>query len=390
MDNEQFDHCPLSTTKKMEERKKSTEEFLKLIKNSRKGKLKVYIGMIAGVGKTYRMLQEAHELMGSGIDVKIGFIEPHDREDTRELTVGIPAIPLKKVFYKGHELEEMDLDSILHEHPEVVLVDELAHTNIPGSRNEKRWQDVVEILNNGINVITAFNVQHLDSMNDRVRQISGIDVSETIPDKFLKYADEVVNIDLPAEDLVNRLKAGKIYKGDRIQRALDNYFQPEKILQLRDLALRMVASQVEKKIEQSLPMQGRMPIERFVACISTNFKGAKKVIRKTARLADHYQSQWYVLYIKTSREDTEKIDLKSQRKLLENLKWAKQLGAEILTERADDIPEAIFKQAVELKVTNIVMGRPTFSLWRQLTGKNYFDKLLKRLMNTEIDVIVVF
>jgi len=374
----------------MKEGNTTEEEFLNLIKKSRKGKLKVYIGMIAGVGKTYRMLQEAHELLKSGIGVKIGFIEPHDREDTRKLIEGIPEIPLKKVFYKGHELKEMDLEAILQQKPEVVLVDELAHSNIPGSKNEKRWQDVVEILERGINVITAFNVQHLESINDRVRQISGIDVSETIPDKFLQYADEVVNIDLPAEDLINRLKAGKIYKGDRIQRALENYFQPEKILQLRDLALRKVASQVEKKIESSLPIKSRMPIERFMACISTNHVGAKKIIRKTARMADHYQAKWFVLYIKTSKEDTNKINLKSQRKLIENFKWSKQLGADVITLDSDDVPETIFQQAVELKITNIVTGRPTFSLWRQLTGKNYFDKLLKRLMDTEIDVIVVF
>lgn len=366
------------------------EKFLNLIRQRKKGRLKVYIGMIAGVGKTYRMLQEAHELLSSGIDVKIGLIEPHQREEVWKLTEGIPTISLKKVFYKGHELKEMDLEAILQERPEVVLVDELAHTNIPGSKNKKRWQDVVEILNNGINVITAFNVQHLESMHDRVRQISGIEVSETIPDKFLQYADEVVNIDLPAEDLIKRLKAGKIYQGEGIQRALDNYFQPEKILQLRDLALRKVASQVEKKIESSLPATGRMTIERFMACISTNYEGGRKIIRKTARLADHYQSQWYVLYVKTKREDAGKIDLKSQRKLLENLKWAKQLGAEIMTVNSDDIPRSIFEKAVDLKVTNIVTGRPTFSLWRQLAGRNYFDKLLKRLMDTEIDVIVVF
>jgi two-component system sensor histidine kinase KdpD len=368
----------------------SSEDFLDLIRNSKRGKLKVYIGMIAGVGKTYRMLQEAHELLNAGIDVMAGLIEPHDREEVWELTEGIPVIPLKNVFHKGHELKEMNIDAIISQHPDVVLVDELAHSNIPGSRNEKRWQDVVEILNNGINVITAFNVQHLESMNDRVKQISGIDVSETIPDRFLRYADEVVNIDLPAEDLIKRLKAGKIYKGDRIQRALDNYFQPEKILQLRDLALRKVASQVEKKIEKSLPVKSRMPIERFMACISTNYSAGKKIIRKTARLADHYQSEWYVLYIKTKSEDSARIDLKSQRKLLENMKWAKQLGAVIVTVSAEDIPEAIYGKASELQITNIVTGRPTFSLWRQLTGRNYFDKLLKLLKDTEIDVIVVF
>ncbi len=346
--------------------------------------------MIAGVGKTYRMLQEAHEMLKAGVDVRIGVIEAHGREETIALVHGIPVVPARKVFYKGHELEEMDLEAILDIRPEVVLVDELAHTNIPGSNHEKRWQDVVAILQSGISVISAFNVQHLESMVDRVEKIAGIEVKERIPDKVLEYADEVVNIDLPAEDLIKRLRSGKIYKGERIQSALDHFFQPEKILQLRDLALRQVASQVERKIEKQLPSAARMPIEKFMACISTNYEGGKEIIRKTARLADHYQSEWYVLYVQTRRESADKINLAAQRKLLANLKWAAELGAKVLRKQMDDVPEAIFQTALENKATNIVIGRPTFSLYRQLTGRNYFDKLLKKIAETEIDVIIVF
>ncbi len=303
---------------------------------------------------------------------------------------GLPEIARKRVFYKGRELEEMDLEAILQRRPAVVLVDELAHTNIPGSRHEKRWQDVEELLKSGISVISAFNVQHLESMIDRVNRIAGIEVSECIPDKLLNLADEVVNIDLPAEDLIKRLKAGKIYKGERIQRALDNFFQPEKILQLRDLALRQVAAQVERKIERNLPATNRMTIERFMACISTNHEGAKKIIRKTARLAAHYQAEWFVLYVQTSRESTNKVDLQLQRKLLANLKWATELGAKTIKIESDEVPEAIFTAATEHQATNIVLGRPTFNLYRQLTGRNHFDKLLKMIANTEIDVIIVF
>lgn len=367
-----------------------TDQFLELIKKRHKGKLKVYLGMIAGVGKTYRMLEEAHELLSRGVDVRIGFIETHNREETHRLVEGIPQIPLKKTFYKGNQLTEMNLDEILSIKPEVVLVDELAHTNIPGSLNQKRWQDVVDLLEAGINVITAFNVQHLEGMIDRVQEISGIEVRETIPDKFLKYADEVVNIDLPAEDLIKRLKDGKIYKGDAVDRALNNFFLPEKILQLRDLALRKVASQVEKKIERSLPQGNRLRLERFMACISTNHTSAKNIIRKTARVADYYQAEWFVLYVKTSGEDTNKINLKLQRKLIANFQFAKELGAQVITVREDDVPKIIFEKATELKITNIVTGKPHFSLWRQLMGKNHFDKLLKRLTNTDIDVIIVF
>ncbi|RNL94544.1 sensor protein KdpD [Sinomicrobium pectinilyticum] len=364
--------------------------FLHLIQRRKKGRLKVYIGMIAGVGKTYRMLQEAHQLLEAGVDVRIGFIETHGREETQVLVQDIPVIPLKNVFYKGRELEEMDPDAIILSRPDVVLVDELAHTNIPGSKNEKRWQDVEELLDYGINVITAFNVQHLQSMTDKVENISGIEIRETIPDKILNEADEVVNIDLPAEDLIKRLKEGKIYKGERAERALNNFFQPEKILQLRDLALRKVASQVEKKIERSLPATGRMQLERFMACISTNSESGKHIIRKTARIADYYHAEWFVVYVKTPREDVFKIDLKTQRKLLNNMQLARELGAQVITIREENIPRAVFRKAVELKITNIVMGKPHFSLWRQLRGKNYFDKLLKYLLDTEIDVIIVF
>lgn len=369
---------------------REAERFLTLIQRRKKGKLKVYIGMIAGVGKTFRMLQEAHQLLQSGVNVKIGFIETHGREETCALEKGIPVIPLKKTFYKGREITEMNLDAILSSRPEVVLVDELAHSNISGSKNQKRWEDVIELIENGINVITAFNVQHLESMVDRVECIAGIEIKETIPDKFLAYADEVVNIDLPAEELLKRLKEGKIYKKENIQRALDNFFQPEKILQLRNLALRKVATQVEKEIERSLPKDNRMPLERFMCCISTNYKSGKNIIRKTARIADHYNSPWFALYIKTQKEDSSKIDLKLQRKLLNNLKFAKELGAKVLIIREDNIPNAIFIKAQELHITNIVTGKPDFSLWRQLTGKNYFDQLLKKLSPTEIDVIVVF
>lgn len=228
-------------------REENVQHFLDLIRRSRRGKFKIYIGMIAGVGKTYRMLQEAHELLENGIDVQIGYIETHGRAGTEALRDGLPMIPRKGIFYKGKELEEMDLDRILLLHPELVIVDELAHTNVEGSRNEKRWQDVLELLDAGINVISAVNIQHIESLNEEVRSIAGIEVKERIPDKVLQDADEVVNIDLTAEELINRLKAGKIYRPEKIQLALNNFFKTENILQLRELALKEVAFRVEKR-----------------------------------------------------------------------------------------------------------------------------------------------
>ena len=222
------------------EKEESVQHFLDLIKQSRRGKFKVYIGMIAGVGKTFRMLQEAHQLLDSGVDVQVGYVETHGRTATEALLQGLPVIPRAKIFYKGKELEEMDLQAILHLHPEIVIVDELAHTNVEGSKHEKRWQDVFELLDAGINVISAVNIQHIESLNEEVKAIAGIEVKERIPDSVLEQADEVVNIDLTADELVNRLKAGHIYKPEKIQMALDHFFKSENILQLRELALKEV------------------------------------------------------------------------------------------------------------------------------------------------------
>lgn len=215
------------------EENNNVQYFLDLIRRSRRGKFKVYIGMIAGVGKTYRMLQEAHELLENGVDVQIGYVETHGRAGTEAQLVGLPVIPRKKIFYKGKELEEMDLEAILQRHPEIVVVDELAHTNVEGCRNRKRWEDVLELLDAGINVISAINIQHIESLNDEVKDIAGIEVKERVPDRILQEADEVVNIDLTAEELIARLKAGKIYRPEKVQTALNNFFKTENILQLR-------------------------------------------------------------------------------------------------------------------------------------------------------------
>ena len=219
------------------EENNNVQYFLDLIRRSRRGKFKVYIGMIAGVGKTYRMLQEAHELLENGVDVQIGYVETHGRAGTEAQLVGLPVIPRKKIFNKGKELEEMDLEAILQRHPEIVVVDELAHTNVEGCRNRKRWEDVLELLDAGINVISAINIQHIESLNDEVKDIAGIEVKERVPDRILQEADEVVNIDLTAEELIARLKAGKIYRPEKVQTALNNFFKTENILQLRELAL---------------------------------------------------------------------------------------------------------------------------------------------------------
>ena len=361
------------------DKEKNVAYFLDLIRKSKLGKFKVYIGMSAGVGKSYRMLQEAHSLLNNKINVQIGFIETHGRAETQALLTGLPIISRKKMFYKGKELEEMDVQAVIQARPEVVIVDELAHSNIPGSKNEKRWQDILELLENGISVISAVNIQHIESLNGEIQKITGIEVSERVPDKVLKMANEVVNIDLTADELITRLKEGKIYDSSKIELALRNFFQSEKILQLRELALKEVASQVERKIETEVLSNSKLRTEKFLACISSNEVSAKKVIRKTARLASYYNSSWEVLYVKTPKEDQDKISLAKQRHLINNFKLATELGAEIIQVKNSKVSGAIFKTALAQQATTICIGRPRFTLWRSILSNSIIDQLLLKL-----------
>ncbi len=364
--------------------------FLDLIRRSRRGKFKVYIGMSAGVGKTYRMLQEAHALLRNGIDVKIGYVVTHGRQETEALIEGLPVVPRRKIFYRGKELEEMDVQAIVNLHPEVVVVDELAHTNVPGSKNEKRWQDVLEILDAGINVISAVNIQHLESLNRDVRDITGVEVAERIPDSVLRQADEVVNIDLTSDELIARLKEGKIYTPDKVETALKNFFKSEHILQLRELALKEVAAQVERKVETEVTRASAgLRIERFLACISSNDKTARHIIRKTARLANYYNSQWYVLYVQTPGEATDKIPLATQRHLINNFKTATELGAEVVQVKNASVADAIIETAEKYQITTICIGKPHLNLFRIILAGSVFNALLKKLSESEVDLIIL-
>jgi two-component system, OmpR family, sensor histidine kinase KdpD len=371
------------------EKEQNVEHFLELIRKSRRGKFKIYIGMSAGVGKTYRMLQEAHSLLKNGIDIKIGFIEPHTRVETIALVEGLPVIPRRKLFYKGKELEEMDVQAILNLHPEVVIVDELAHSNIEGSKNEKRWQDVTDILNAGINVISAVNIQHIESLNEEIQKITGIEVMERIPDKVLGFADEVVNIDLTADELIARLKEGKIYHAEKIEAALKNFFKPEHILQLRELALREVASQVERKIESEIPKNVALRHEKFLGCISSNEETSKMIIRKTARLASYYNSKWYILYVQTEKENADKIGLASQRHLINNFKLATELGAEVIRVQSNNVAKTIIDTAEQREITTICIGKPHFSLLKIILATNIFNQLLNKLSSSDIDIVIL-
>lgn len=375
-------------TKTMDERK-SAKHFLDLIQKSRKGKFKLYIGMIAGVGKTYRMLQEAHILLEGGVDVKIGYIETHNRRETIALLEGIPLIPRRRIFYKGKELEELDVQTIINLHPEIVIIDELAHTNVEGSKNEKRWQDVLEILEAGINVISAVNVQHIESLNEDVKRITNINIRERIPDRIVTMADEVVNIDLSADDLITRLKDGKIYPEDKIQAALSNFFKTEHILQLRELALKEVVGHVLKKVDDEVPSSKPWLHKNFMACIGSNGKKANNIIRKTARLANYYSGEWYVLYVQTPRERAEKIALDNQRKLINSFKMAVELGGQVIQLKHRNIPMAILEQAIKKNISTVCIGIPYISRWRMIIYVGLYKKILEELKKQSIDLIIL-
>ena len=373
-----------------EEKRIKVERFLGLVKQAEKGKLKIYIGMSAGVGKTYRMLQEAHRLLANNITIKIGFVETHNRIETEALIEGLPVIPRREVFYKGKLLQELDVQAILLLNPQVVIVDELAHSNIPGSKNEKRWQDVLDILDAGIDVISAVNIQHIESINKEVKEITGVEVQERIPDKILQLADEVVNIDLTVEELITRLKEGKIYDPAKVQQALSNFFQSEKILQLRELALKEVAGQVERKVDHEVHVKkNAYRHEKFLACISSNHETAQKVIRKTGRLASYYNSQWYLLYVQTKKEAPEKIALAAQRHLINNFKNATELGASIIQLKQQNIAQAIIDTVLEKGITTVCIGKPHFNLFQLILKTNVFNQLLKTLSKNQVDIIIL-
>ena len=379
---------------------------------SQRGRLKVYIGMSAGVGKSYRMLEEAHRLLGQGVNIQVGFIETHGRKETHALLAGLPVIPRREVFYKGKRLDEFDLGATLLLSPTWVIVDELAHSNVPGSKHGKRWQDILELLDNGINVITAVNIQHIESINDEVQRITGVEVTERVPDSFLQRADEVVNIDLTAEELITRMKEGKIYDRAKVETALRNFFQPEKILQLRELALKEVAGQVERKVESEVERPKQLRHEHFLACISSNADVARKIIRKTARLANYYHSDWSVLYVQTPNERMDRIPLDKQRHLLNNFKLAVEMGAEVIQAQTGglsavngsgmgflpakvlnldkaNIADAIMQVVQDKQITTVCIGKPHISIWQVILRTSGLNRLLTTLAENDIDLVIL-
>ena len=376
----------------MEAPRKRPEDFLELVERAKRGRLKVYIGSAAGVGKTYQMLEEAHALKKRGVDVVLAFIEPHDRLDTAALIEGLEVVSRTRVDYHGVVVEEMDLDAVLKRHPQVAVVDELAHTNAPFCRNKKRYQDVLELLEAGINVICAFNVQHLESLNEMVKQATHVVVRETVPDSILKRADQVVDIDLAVEDLIDRLKAGKIYAPDKVQWALENFFQPEKLAVLREIALREVAESVDRTFTANATNgdDGRRSVasERVMVCLPTRPPpNGAMLLRQGSRLAGRLNTDWFVVHVETKEEANYRIDATLQRYLLDDEQRARDLGAEVVRLRSDNPVDELLEFARNRGVRHIVVGRSHKPWWRRMLGQSPVFKLVTEADGFDLHIV---
>lgn len=368
------------------------EDFLDRVPQSRKGRLKVYLGGAAGVGKTYRMLEEAHQLRQQGQDVVIGFVETHGRVETAARVGDLELVPLRQIPYRGVTLEEMDVDAILARKPDVAIVDELAHTNVSGSRHNKRYQDVEELIANGVGVITAFNVQHLESLNQMVRRITGVDIRETVPDTFLAHADQVVTVDVPVEELRQRLREGKIYPPDRVEQALKNFFKPANLAALRELALREVArdqSRQREELELLKREGGRRThvTDRLMVCLSSNPDGSDDILRKAARTAAQMNAEWYAVHVETPDESVQKISTSNFRALLDNVNLAAELGGEVVWLKATDVIKTLTDFARDKQITRIIVGRTHPTIWSRILGRSMTNRLLASAAEFDIEVI---
>jgi two-component system sensor histidine kinase KdpD len=368
---------------------KSPISFLQLIRRSERGRLKVYLGHAPGVGKTYQMLQEGHRLKAEGVDVVAGLVETHGRQDIVRLLDGLEVLPRRSVSYRGITLDEMDLDALRERRPFVALVDELAHTNPPGSHNAKRYMDVQDLLAAGIHVITTMNVQHLESLYNTVESLVGVKVMERLPDSILQEAAEVVNVDLSAEDLQKRLKAGKIYPLERVPQALENYFQPHHLQQLRELALREAAAQIDHRRREHTPDREETIPDQIMVCLSSSGTSNAHLLRYASRLAGQLNRKWYAVYVQTPAEDPTSIDAAVQRSLSDVLTLANQLGAMVFTFRGDDVVSTILRFAREYRVGRIVMGRSRpLPLWRRiLQQQTIVERLLEQASGFSVTVV---
>ena len=361
------------------------EDFLHLIQKQSRGKLKVYLGSSAGVGKTFAMLQEGNRLKQRGVDVVIGYVEPHARPETTAQIGELEIVEPRVTTYHGIQIREMDLEAVLTRKPTIVLVDEFAHTNAPGSKNAKRYEDVLEILDAGISVITTLNIQHLESLYNVVESATGSKVKERIPDSVVTDADQIVNIDLPAEDLIERLKAGKIYSMDRVESAMSNFFTESNLTRLREITFSEVANFLDRRQRKKQPdLNKPSSMAKVMVAISSKGPHPETLLRKTARLANQLNAEWYTVYVRTSKEAPDQIAAETHRRLTDTLEIAQKMGGTVIILKSDDVAAALTSFAKDYGVTQVVMGRsrPRRGLKRFLPS--LIDTLSQKLSGVDI------
>ena len=370
-------------------KRRSAESLLAKLHQDERAKLRVYIGAAPGVGKTYQMLADAHLLKKQGVDIVIAVIDTHGREETKEMIGNLERLPMRRVEYQGVTLEEMDLETVIQRHPEIAIVDELAHTNVPGSKNCKRYQDVLELLEAGISVITAVNIQHLESLNDVVARTTGVRVRETIPDHFLKRADEVVNIDVSVDTLRTRLRQGKIYDVVKIEQALNNFFRKGNLSALRELALRQAATDQAVKAHEYREREGLelavIPDKVMVAIASRG--SAKKLLRIGSRIAGRLASDWYAVYVETPSEEVGRIKPEDYAALQESIRFAEELGATVVKLKARRVADALIEFARQEGITQVVFGQTSRSRWDILLHGSIINRFLAEVRDAAVQVV---
>ena len=366
--------------------RRKPEEYLAEIERAEKARLTIYVGFAAGVGKTYRMLADAHDLKSAGVDVVCGYIESHGREQTEAMIGDLEVVPRKKIEYRGVMLEELDVEAVIERGPQIALIDELAHTNVAGSRNRKRYQDVEEILAAGINVISTLNIQHLESINEFVEKATGVRVRETVPDRLVREA-ELINVDLPVDALRERLRSGLVYSLERIERALQNFFTEENLSVLRELSLHETARDVEARYSARRtngPRSGEP--ERVMVAISSK-PDVKRLIRRGSRVAGRMNTDWYVVYVETPREAPEKISATAQRQVAENLAIARELGADVVTLKGRDIADELVRFAKNHSVSYVILGHSQRSRVEEFFRGNVINRFVREVGDVDVQVV---
>jgi two-component system, OmpR family, sensor histidine kinase KdpD len=371
------------------EQRRSAESFLAKIRESEQARLRVYIGAAAGVGKTWRMLEEAHELGNQGVDIVLGLIETHGRVETEALIDGLESVPLKRIEYRDAIFRELDVDAVIARRPQIVIVDELAHTNVPGSKNQKRYEDVLDILNAGVSVITAVNIQHMESLNDAVARITGVQVRETVPDSFFKRANEVVDVDVSVEMVRTRLRQGKIYPVEKIQQALNNFFRKGNLSALRELALRQVATDQAAKAQDYREREGleqaAIPEKVMVAMASRD--SAKRILRAGSRIAGRLATDWVAVYVETPRDEPGRIDPHTHAVLQENIRFAKELGGNVVKVKGRRVADALIEFARREGITHVVFGQSARSRWDVLLHGSVINRFLREVRDATVQVV---